>query len=211
MRLSKFAILMGLAASAWSGGARAAGDLLVAPTRVVLDGARGTEVILNNIDSVPATYRVSLELRRMDAQGNLDEITPENATPAEAQALNMITYAPRRVELAPNQPQSIRIGLRAPADLPDGEYRVHMLFRAIPDARPVTETEQVNNGLSIARRHNSRHHPQGCVEGDSGNWRYPPCPHRRPCGTCHVARTRRRALYLWAYPRAQAGEIGACL
>jgi P pilus assembly chaperone PapD len=150
MRLSKFAILMGLAASAWSGGARAAGDLLVAPTRVVLDGARGTEVILNNIDSVPATYRVSLELRRMDAQGNLDEITPENATPAEAQALNMITYAPRRVELAPNQPQSIRIGLRAPADLPDGEYRVHMLFRAIPDARPVTETEQVNNGLSIA-------------------------------------------------------------
>ena len=41
------------------------GDLLVAPTRVVLDGRRGTEIILNNIGDDVATYRVSVELRRM--------------------------------------------------------------------------------------------------------------------------------------------------
>ena len=46
----------------------------------------------------------------------------------------MIVYAPRRVTLAPRQPQSIRIAARAPQGLPDGEYRVHMLFRAIPPA-----------------------------------------------------------------------------
>ena len=33
----------------------AAGDLLVAPTRVILDGSRGTEVVLSNIRSAPAT------------------------------------------------------------------------------------------------------------------------------------------------------------
>ncbi|MGN6288439.1 MAG: fimbrial biogenesis chaperone, partial [Sphingopyxis terrae] len=42
--------------------AHAAGDLLVAPTRVILDGSRGTEVVLNNIGAEPATYRVSLEV-----------------------------------------------------------------------------------------------------------------------------------------------------
>jgi hypothetical protein len=113
---------LGLVALVLAAPAQAAGDLLVAPTRVVLDGARGTEVILNNIDSVPATYRVSLEVRRMNADGTLDEVEPEKATAAEAQALSMITYAPRRVELAPNQPQAIRIGVRSPADL-DAEVR----------------------------------------------------------------------------------------
>ena len=39
--------------------AQAAGDLLVAPTRIVLDGRRGAEVILNNIGSEEATYRIS--------------------------------------------------------------------------------------------------------------------------------------------------------
>ena len=150
MQLPKLITGLGFAAVVAMGPAQAAGDLLVAPTRVVLDGNRGTEVILNNIDSQPATYRVSLEVRRMNASGNLDEIAPEKASAAEQQALGMITYAPRRVELAPNQPQAIRIGVRAPADLPDGEYRVHMLFRAIPDAKPVTETTSANSGLSIA-------------------------------------------------------------
>ena len=41
------------------------GDLLVAPTRLVLDGRRGAEIILNNIGDEPATYRVSVEFRRM--------------------------------------------------------------------------------------------------------------------------------------------------
>lgn len=139
------ALLSGVAAPA-----SAAGDLLVAPTRVVLDGARGTEVILNNIDSETATYRISLELRRMKPDGTLEDIAPEAANAVEAKALAMISYAPRRVVLAPNQPQSIRIGVRAPAELPDGEYRVHMLFRAIPASRPVVAVPTEQAGVSIA-------------------------------------------------------------
>ena len=47
------------------------GDLLVAPTRLVLNGGRGTEVILKNIGSDTATYRISAELRRMNPDGSL--------------------------------------------------------------------------------------------------------------------------------------------
>lgn len=131
--------------------AQAAGDLLVAPTRVVLDGARGTEVILNNIGSEPATYRISLELRRMLPDGTLEEVADNAATEREKLIReSLISYAPRRVVLAPNQPQSIRIGVRAPEGLPDGEYRAHMLFRAIPEAKPAAASSTPREGVSIA-------------------------------------------------------------
>tara|TARA_R110001606_G_scaffold398020_1_gene576054 strand:- start:2175 stop:3221 length:1047 start_codon:yes stop_codon:yes gene_type:complete len=130
--------------------AQAAGDLLVAPTRVVLDGERGTEIILNNIGSETATYRISLELRRMTPDGRLEEVSDEESNDIEKAAKAMIRYAPRRVTLPPNQPQAIRLGVRAPEGLPDGEYRAHMLFRAIPEARSVTQEKPLEGGLSIS-------------------------------------------------------------
>lgn len=125
------------------------GDLLVAPTRVVLDGRRGTEIILSNIGEDTATYRVSIEFRRMTPDGDLHPV----ATPDERDktAESMILYAPRKVTLPPNQPQSIRLSARAPAGLPDGEYRVHMLFRAIPAPNPVTEVKKTD-GVSFQIR-----------------------------------------------------------
>jgi len=121
-----------LAASPASAGI---GDLLVAPTRIVLDGRKGAEIILNNIGEDTAVYRVSIEFRRMTEEGGLvdvNEPTAEDKTAAE-----MIVYAPRRVTLAPHQPQAIRIAARPPQGLPDGEYRVHLLFRAVPPPTPV--------------------------------------------------------------------------
>ena len=55
----------------------AAGDLLVAPTRVVLDGPRGTEVFLNNVGAQPATYRISIELKRMMPSGATSSTWPD--------------------------------------------------------------------------------------------------------------------------------------
>jgi hypothetical protein len=131
--------------------ALAGGDLLVAPTRVVLDGPRGTEVFLNNVGAQTATYRISMELKRMLPSGQLEDVAPDAANAREKSTLSMISYAPRRVTLAPNQPQAIRIGVRPPADLPDGEYRAHILFRAIPDSvAAVPATSGPTQGVSIA-------------------------------------------------------------
>ncbi|MEP3225287.1 MAG: molecular chaperone [Parasphingorhabdus sp.] len=152
-QLSKFYVGLGVLASAMALPAlpaHAAGDLLVAPTRIVLDGQRGTEVILNNIGSETATYRISLELRRMTAEGRLTGVSPEDASELEQAAKDMIRYAPRRVTLPPNQPQAIRLGVRAPKNLADGEYRVHLLFRAVPKARSVTAAPEQSQGFSIA-------------------------------------------------------------
>jgi hypothetical protein len=127
----------------------AQGDLLIAPTRLVLDGRGGGEVILSNQGNEPETYKVSLELRRMDENGNLVPVKEADANVSERAALAMIRYAPRRVTLPPSQPQSIRISARPGADLPDGEYRVHMSFAALPKVQPVTEAPAGNNGIAI--------------------------------------------------------------
>jgi P pilus assembly chaperone PapD len=124
------------------------GDLLVAPTRIVLNGSRGTEIILNNIGDDVATYRISVELRRMTPDGMLHDV--DTPTASEETARSMILYAPRRITLAPRQPQSIRINARAPKDLPDGEYRVHLLFRAIPAPTPASAVPKDVKGISFA-------------------------------------------------------------
>jgi hypothetical protein len=140
--------LGGLALLAPSAGA-AQGDLLIAPTRLVLDGRRGGEVILSNMGNEEETYRVSLELRRMDENGNLEPVEEAQANATEKAALAMIRYAPRRVTLPPSQPQSIRISARPSADLPDGEYRVHMSFAALPKVRAVTDVPVDKTGIAI--------------------------------------------------------------
>jgi hypothetical protein len=133
------------------GAGAAQGDLLIAPTRLILDGRRGGEVILANQGDEEATYRISLELRRMDEEGNLVPVTEGEASEAEKAGLEMIRYAPRRVTLPPGQPQSVRISARPDADLPDGEYRVHMSFAALPKVQTVAQQPtEMANGVSIA-------------------------------------------------------------
>ena len=118
------------------------GDLLVAPTRVILNGGRGTEIILKNVGEATATYRVSAEFRRMTPEGKLVAVTDPNGD--EKAAEEMVIFAPRKVTLPPNEPQSIRVSARAPANLADGEYRIHLLFRAIPDPKPVDKPAEAS-------------------------------------------------------------------
>ena len=129
--------------------AQAQGDLLIAPTRVIISQGGSSEVILSNIGTEPATYRISAELRRMTEDGDFREVSETAASPAEQAALKMITFAPRRISLLPGQPQSVRISIRPPEGIADGEYRVHLNFRAVPPAlKPEASTEPAA-GVSI--------------------------------------------------------------
>ncbi len=143
-------VLLGLMASVSP--ARAQGDLLVAPTRVIINGAGNAEVVLSNIGDKPATYRISLELRRMEESGDFSEVDETAATESERAARDMVRFAPRRVTLLPGQPQAVRLSVRPPEGLPDGEYRVHMSFRAIPAAQLAETAEEAAipaSGVSI--------------------------------------------------------------
>lgn len=114
----------------------AAQDVLIAPTRVVLSGGGSAEVVLANIGQERATYRIEPVLRRMDPSGRFIDVDPAQANPTEQAALAMVRFAPRRITLDPNQPQSVRISAHPGPELADGEYRVHLSFHAIP--KPVS-------------------------------------------------------------------------
>ena len=151
-RLRRAAVAAAIAAGLACGApAMAQADLLIAPTRVIINGGGSTQVILNNIGNAPATYRISLELRRMTEEGELVDVAEADATPAEQAALAMIRYAPRRITLPPDQPQSVRISARPGPELADGEYRVHMKFAGVP--APLTPEEaasqKTGSGLTI--------------------------------------------------------------
>jgi hypothetical protein len=150
--LRRMSLGMAFAATVVAAPAAAQGDLLVAPTRVIINGGGAAEVILSNIGSRPATYRVALELRRMTTSGDLDDVAEAQANPTEVAALGMVRYAPRRITLAPGAPQAVRISARPGPELPDGEYRVHMSFRAIPDAVPVEQPAPADPGQGFQIR-----------------------------------------------------------
>ena len=107
-----------------------AGDLLVAPTRIVFAGPKRTaELNLLNIGEKAALYRISLIHQRMTEDGKLVDIESPNSSDKFAD--DLVRFTPRQVLLEPHVAQIVRIQLRLPADLETGEYRSHLLFRAV--------------------------------------------------------------------------------
>jgi hypothetical protein len=111
--------------------AQSAGDLVVSPTRVVLESrTRSAQLGLVNKGSETATYRISVINMSMSEDGGMTEV----AKPVDGQqfADSLFRYSPRQVTLEPGASQAIRLLLRKPKDLPDGEYRSHIMMRAVP-------------------------------------------------------------------------------
>lgn len=115
--------------------AQAAGDLMIFPTRIVFDkNRRAAQVDLTNAGTTSGSYRITVQNKRMTELGEFIEV--KSALPGELFADKIIQYSPRQVELAPGGGQVVRIMLRKPADLAPGEYRTHLVFTRLPDAKP---------------------------------------------------------------------------
>jgi len=128
--------------------AQGGGDLVVSPTRVVFEArTRSSKVTLANRGSATATFRISLIDMSMDEYGQMNQAAPEDTSLPSAKGL--IRYAPRQIDIAPGATQVVRLSLRKPANLADGEYRSHMFFRAVPPegaGRSVTDDTPLEKG-----------------------------------------------------------------
>jgi P pilus assembly chaperone PapD len=106
-------------------------ELMLHPTRLVFDkNQRAAQIELINNGSTPATYRISLVNRRMTESGQFEAV--ETAAPGEQFADPMLRYSPRQITLQPGSAQTVRVMLRKPAELADGEYRSHLQFELLP-------------------------------------------------------------------------------
>ena len=113
------------------------GDLLVSPNRVVFDARHRTMALnLSNIGTAEAVYRIALVRMEMDEEGGMAEKALDTS-PGAVNLPGLIRFSPREVVLAPGEAQTLRLQVRKPADLAAGEYRIHMLFRAVPPAPEV--------------------------------------------------------------------------
>jgi P pilus assembly chaperone PapD len=107
-------------------------QLMLHPTRIVFDkNTRAAQIELINSGSKPASYRISLVNRRMTEDGQFQ--AAESAADGERFADEMLRYSPRQVTLQPGTAQTVRVMLRKPAELADGEYRSHLQFDKLPD------------------------------------------------------------------------------
>lgn len=131
--------------------AQSPGALSISPTHVVIDErARSAEVLLVNRGDEDAIYRVFLKDLRMKPDGHYEPI--EQSREGEHSAMDMLRFSPRQVHLPPRGMQRIRVLVRRPADLADGEYRSHLHVQQVPSANPATDVEAPTDSGQIAIR-----------------------------------------------------------
>lgn len=113
--------------------AQSLGELQVTPTRVVFDGPKRFEVLtLTNRGVDTATYQISVVQYRMSREGRLESIeTPDSG---QHFATDLVRFYPRSVMIPPGETQNIRVQLRLPSSLPQGEYRSHFAFNKVSEA-----------------------------------------------------------------------------
>jgi P pilus assembly chaperone PapD len=128
---------------------QAQGDLMVYPKRVVFEGSvKTSELNLANTGNDTARYNISIMQYRMNEDGSFTEIK----VPDEGQnfADKFLRFYPRSVILGPKESQTIKVQLTKTNLLTPGEYRSHIYFRAIPNAKPLGDEEKKDTtSLSI--------------------------------------------------------------
>ena len=123
-------------------------ELMLHPTRIVFDkNTRAAQIELINNGSKPASYRIALVNRRMTDGGKFElaEAPQEGERFADA----MLRYSPRQITLQPGTAQTVRVMLRKPAELAEGEYRSHLQFDKLPDIEGSASIE--NQGKDATR------------------------------------------------------------
>jgi P pilus assembly chaperone PapD len=140
-------ILISLSSTVHSGAV-----LQVLPTRVVLENQqRSMNITLINKGDEEGNYRLFLRNIRAEENGKFREILDDEAIlDGELFADKMIRFSPRRVTVPARSKQKVRVVLRKPKDLSDGEYRSHLVFRKLPKQESILDEAESNDQLSFA-------------------------------------------------------------
>lgn len=119
-------------------------NLLVSPIRVVMDEQiRTGEVTLLNTSNTTNSYTVDwIEYRQN--QDDSYSVNQNNESPAS----RVLSYSPRRVTLAPQQSQKIRLRYRA-SRVEEGEFRSHLRMTALPPEKTEQDTQKTSVSIRL--------------------------------------------------------------
>lgn len=140
LKMPLLVLLLGM----FIGVSSAQAELQVFPLRVTLsDKQRSAQISVRHKGTLPMKYRISTVFYRMSPNGAMDAVAQTTATDLDAS--NYFKYSPKQVTLEPNVEQVVRVMLRAPADLPDGEYRCHLHFEGMDEIEKRNDAEAGGN------------------------------------------------------------------
>ena len=118
--------------------------------RVVFDDReRSQTVTVINSSSTASTYRIEMVNFKQLPDGKYEELKEEQGLSVDVfQADNMIRFSPRQVTLKPGDKQQVRLSLRKPANLANGEYRSHLKFVQLPNPE-MLQANQKGAGIKL--------------------------------------------------------------
>ena len=128
--------------------AKMASGVSVSPPRQEIKAGQryAAAALLNRSGDAPIGYSITLIPLRMKEDGKLFQ--PEKLTKRESIAKSMIKCSPKRAAIPAGGKQDVRILVRRPAGLPDGEYMVYM--RVTPSVQKETAEVAANPSKDLS-------------------------------------------------------------
>ena len=111
-------------------------NLLINPTRVEFRPSdRTADVTLINTSKFTTTYRLDWVEKKAKAGGSYTDHSAVEAASFPI-ASSMLRFSPKQVTLKAGERQTVKLAIRRPQNLATGEYRSHLLFKALPPKTP---------------------------------------------------------------------------
>ena len=130
---------------------KALAQAMIMPLRVTFQNRdRMAEIVLINPSNTSAvTYKLAWLHRAQSEDGNYKVL--EGPLNPEFDPETAILFSPRQVTLPPGGKQQIRLSLRRPADLPNGEYRAHLNLQRVgaSEARNIKTGKNTPEGVTV--------------------------------------------------------------
>ncbi len=148
-KLLKFAFLFVALSGLVTGFSQTArSDLMIMPVYAMFtDRSRTADITLVNTSDEEAVFRLGWLYQRQ----NEDSTYTQQETPIDP-ALDFqksVFFSPRQVTLPPSGKQNIRLSLRRPADLPDGEYHAHLRMQSVGSNDRSINTPPPKEGVTV--------------------------------------------------------------
>lgn len=123
----------------------AEGVLYVSPLRVeVKPNEQTTTLSVTNKSAGTKRYNVTAIDQTMTADG-----VTQTVDNFEYSAKRMMRFMPRRIVLEPGQRQMVRVMIRRPNGLPDGDYHTHLLFEEEQPSVTASVSETLEKGFKL--------------------------------------------------------------
>ncbi len=122
-------------------------DIMIMPIRIVFGSRdRMQDIMLfNSANDSTGTYTLSWIYAQQTETGGYKKL--DHPLNPELDPETAILFSPRQVTLPPGSKQRVRMSLRRPPDLPDGEYRAHLNLKNM--ARQRVASGKTKEGANI--------------------------------------------------------------